>query len=154
MVDPFRRPYLDAQSWITALSGDGPYARDLVEWLAAADRGELEIITSVLMPVEVLGGPHDGRTQESAERAEQAMRRSSVQQVNITRIIVADARRLRVDHGLKTVDAMHVATAAFGRADVLLTNDNKIYGLGSFKGVPIRRPDWQGALPLDFHPPD
>ena len=154
MADPFRRPYLDAQSWITALSGEGPYARDLAEWFAAADRGELQIITSVLMPVEVLGGPHDARTQESAERAEQAMRRSSVQQVNVTRVVVADARQLRIDYGLKTVDAMHVATAAFGRADVLLTNDDKIHGLGSFKGVSIRRPDWQGALPFTFGPSD
>jgi predicted nucleic acid-binding protein len=152
LADPFRRPYLDAQSWITALSGDGPYARDLAEWLAGADRGELPIVTSVLMPIEVLGGRHDARTQASAERAEQAMRRSSVQQVNVTRIIVADARRLRIDHGLKTVDAIHVATAAFGRADVLLTNDDKVHGLGSFKGVPIRRPDWQGELPFDFGP--
>lgn len=154
MADPFRRPYLDAQSWITALSGEGPYAADLAEWLAAADRGELQIVTSVLMPVEVLGGRHDARTQESAERAELAMRRSSVQQVNVTRVIVADARRLRVDHGLKTVDAIHVATSAFGRADVLLTNDDRVQGLGTFKGVPIRRPDWQGDLPLDFGPPD
>lgn len=153
MADPFRRPYLDAQSWITALSGEGPYARDLAEWLAAADRGELQIITSVLMPVEVLGGPHDARTQEGAERAEQAMRRSSVQQVNVTRIIVADARQLRIDHGLRTLDAMHVATAGFGRADVLLTNDDKIHRVGSFKGMPIRRPDWPGDLPFDFGAP-
>ncbi len=150
MADPFRRPYLDAQSWITALSGEGPYARDLAEWLAGADRGEFQIVTSVIMPIEVLGGGHDVRTQESAERAEQAMRRSSVQQVNVTRVIVADARRLRLDHGLKTVDAIHVASSAFGRADVLLTNDDKVSGLGSFKGVPIRRPDWQGDLPPDF----
>jgi len=150
LADPFRRPYLDAQSWISALSGDGPFARDLAEWLAAADRGELQIVTSVLMPIEVLGGRHDARTQESAERAEQAMRRSSVQQVNVTRAIVADARRLRIEHGLRTVDAIHVATAAFGRADVLLTNDDKVHGLGSFKGMPIRRPDWQGDLPLNF----
>lgn len=150
MADPFRRPYLDAQSWITALSGEGPYTADLAEWLAAADRGELQIVASVLMPVEVLGGRHDERTQESADRAEQAMRRSSVQQVNITRVIVADARRLRIEHGLKTVDAMHVATAAAGRADVLLTNDDKVHGLEMFKGVPIRRPNWQGALPFDF----
>lgn len=122
--------------------------------LAAADRGEVQIITSVLMPVEVLGDPHDARTQASAEQAEQAMRRSSVQQVKVTRMIVADARRLRIDHGLKTVDALHVGTAAFGRADVLLTNDDKIHGLGSFKGMPIRRPDWQGVLPFDFGPPD
>lgn len=73
---------------------------------------------------------------------------------NVTRIIVADARQLRIDHGLKTLDAMHVATAAFGRADVLLTNDDKVHRVGSFKGMPIRRPDWPGDLPLDFGSPD
>lgn len=82
------------------------------------------------------------------------MRRSSVQQVNVTRVIVTDARQLRIDHGLKTLDAMHVATAAFGRADVLLSNDDKVHRVGVFKGMPIRRPEWQGDLPLDFRPFD
>lgn len=44
--------------------------------------------------------------------------------------------------------------SAFGRADVLLTNDDKVRGLGEFEGVPIRRPDWQGDLPFDFGPAD
>jgi len=48
---------------------------------------------------------------------------------------------------------MHVATAAFGRADVLLTNDDQVHRVGSFKGMPIRRPDWPGDLPFDFGPP-
>lgn len=78
------------------------------------------------------------------------MRRSSVQQVNVTRIIVADARRLPLDHGLKTVDAMHVASAAFGRADVLLANDNRPSTL-------VRRTErgwyvWSGALLSGVHP--
>lgn len=148
MADAITRPYLDAQSWITALSGKGPYAEDLAEWLDAADRGALTIIASALMPIEVLGGSHTGRNQASAERAEQALRRSSVLQVNVTRRIVAEARQLRLDHGLKTVDAIHVASAAAGRADVLLTNDDKIIRVGSYNDVPILRPDWQGDLPL------
>lgn len=63
MPDRFVRPYLDAQSWITALSGHGAYAADLKEVLLAADRSELIIVVSVLMPLEVLGGNH----QDSAD---------------------------------------------------------------------------------------
>lgn len=56
MVERYARPYLDAESWISALSGKGPYAEDLRAVLSAADRNELVVVTSVLMPLEVLGG--------------------------------------------------------------------------------------------------
>lgn len=150
MADAFRRPYLDAQSWITALSGKGPYAPDLAEILRAADRGQLVVVVSALMPMEVLGGSHDSRTEESAARAELALKRSCVQQVSVTARVVADARRLRLDRGLTSMDALHVASAVAGRADILLTDDDKIHALGEFRGLPIRRPTWPGDLPLQF----
>lgn len=109
------------------------------------------IVISALMPMEVLGGTHDRRTEESAARAESALKRRSVQQVSVTARVVADARRLRLDRGLKSMDAIHVASAVAGRADILLTDDDKINALGEFRGMPIRRPKWPGDLPLQFH---
>lgn len=150
MADRYVRPYLDAQSWITALSGHGPHAADLKEVLLAADRAELVIVVSVLMPLEVLGGNHDTRTAESAERALLALSRSTVARVAVTARVVAEARELRMRHGLKSVDALHLASAAGGRADAFLTNDNKIRSLGQHRGIPIIKPEWPGDLPLDY----
>lgn len=150
LADPYLRPYLDAQSWITALSGRGPYAADLKEVLRAADRSELVIVVSVLMPIEVLGGSHDSRTAESAERALLALRRSTVAQVAVTSRVVTEARELRPRHGLKSVDAIHLASAAGGRADAFLTNDSKMLSLRQHRGVPVIKPEWPGDRPLDF----
>ncbi len=148
MVDPYRRPYLDAQCWITALSGAGPYATDLRQVLAAADRGDLVIVTSVLMPLEVLGGDRQTRTPQAAEQVLLALGRSSVVRVAVTDRVVRHARELRLDHGLASIDALHVASAVAGQADVLLTNDSKIHQLIRYRGVPIIAPEWPGDVPL------
>lgn len=159
MADPYVRPYLDAQSWITALSGRGPYAADLKEVLLAADRGQLVVVVSALMPLEVLGGNHDSRTAETAERALSALSRSTVRRVAANARVVADARELRIRHRLKSMDALHLASAAAGGADAFLTNDDGILAIGQHRAVPIIKPEWPGDLPLDYHegegaPPD
>lgn len=150
MAERYERPYLDAQSWITALSDTGPYAADLKEVLLAADRGELVIVVSVLMPLEVLGGSHDRRTTESAELAVLALGRSTVVQVQVSSRVVSDARELRLRCGLKSLGALHLASAVAGRADAFLTNDDKILSLGNHRALPIRKPEWPGALRLDY----
>lgn len=152
MADQFARPYLDAESWITALSGDGSYAADLKEILQAADRAELVIVVSVLMPLEVLGGNHDSRTAENEERALLALNRSTVARVAVTARVVAEARELRLRHRLKSMDALHVASAAAGRADAFLTNDSRILSLGQHRGITITKPEWPGTLPLAVDP--
>jgi predicted nucleic acid-binding protein len=148
LVDGYRRPYLDAQCWITALSGTGPYATDLRQVLAAADRGGLVIVTSVLMPLEVLGGDRQTRTPQAAEQVLLALGRSSVVRVAVTDRVVRHARELRLDHGLTSIDALHVASAVAGQADVLLTNDSKVRQLSRYRGIPIIAPEWPGDVPL------
>lgn len=56
MAKPFRTPYLDATSWISVIAGTGPYLDDLRAWLAAADRGDVQIVVSSLMPWRCSGG--------------------------------------------------------------------------------------------------
>lgn len=146
----YRRPYLDAQAWINALSGRGPYAQDLAHVLAAADEARLLIVTSTLLPLEVLGGDSRQRTAASAERALQALGRSSVVQVAPGRRVVLGARDLRLRHNLKSMDALHLASAAAGAADAFLTNDDQLVALGQYRGVPIIRPSWYGDVALDF----
>lgn len=150
LADRYERPYLDAQSWITALSGRGPYAADLRELLRAADHAEVVIVVSVLMPLEVLGGDHDSRTAAGAERALMALRRSTVQWVSVSSRVVNDARALRLEHRLQSIDALHLASAAAGRADAFLTNDTKLLSLAAHRGVPILKPAWPGTLPFDY----
>lgn len=148
MADGYTRPYLDAQSWITALSGAGPFVDDLRQVLSAADRAELSIVMSVLMPLEVLGGRRGARTSASIDAAAQALRRSSIVRVAVNDRVVERARELRIDPGLKTVDALHLASAAAGRADAFLTNDDQLIDVESYRGMPVVRPVWAGDVPL------
>lgn len=150
MADHYRRPYLGAQSWISALSGEGPFADDLKEVLIAADRSELVIVISTLMPLEVLGGPHDDRTVEDEERVLLALSLGTVARVAANDRVVAEARTVRLQHRLNTMDALQLASAAAGRADVILTNDRRILSLRQYRGIPIAEPTWWGDVPLDF----
>lgn len=144
------RPYLDAQCWISALSGQGPYANNLAQVLASADDAQLVIVTSTLLPLEVLGGNYDQRTAETAEQALRALSRSSVAQVAPGRRVVLDARDLRVRLNLKAMDAVHLASAAAGAADAFLTNDRQLLNQRHHRGVPIILPEWYGAFPLKY----
>ena len=133
---------------ITAITGRGSFAGDLRLWLEAADRGDLQLVVSTLMPLEVLGGNRDRRTQESAAAALRALDRSSVRQVAPGRAIVAAARDLRLTRGLKSMDALHLATAHRGQAEGLLTDDAERLALETWEGVRIVKPEWLGDRPL------
>lgn len=141
--------YLDACSWVTAITGRGSFAEDLRLWLEAADRGGLRLVVSTLMPLEVLGGNRDQRTQDSASAALRALDRSSVRQVAPGRAVVAAARTLRLTHGLKSMDALHLASAHIGQAEGFLTQDERVLSLEVWEGVRIVEPAWLGDRPFD-----
>ncbi len=77
-----------------------------------------------------------------------ALRRSSVVTVAAAGPVVRLARRLRMQHKLKSMDALHVASAVIGRADVFLTRDEKIGKLPNDAGVRISRTYWPGDIEL------
>ena len=58
---PYHRAYLDANVWIRTLIGEPGRAEIVRPILAAADTGQIELVVSALMPLEVLGGPHETR---------------------------------------------------------------------------------------------
>lgn len=149
--NPYRRPYLDAESWIVALAGRGSeYVDDLRSVMQAADSGRLQIVMSTLMSMEVLGGDRDTRTSESAEQALLALRRSTLIRVSTTDRVVMAARQLRIDHKLGGMDSLHLASAAEGGADAFLTADKKVLAVGSYRGVAIGVPHWYGDVTFPF----
>ena len=149
MLD-FTRPYLDAVCWISALQGSSEDVEILRAILAAADSGSLTIVVSTMMPLELLGGSSGTRSKPGEERALAALQGPRVLEVPVNRSLVLLARQLRLDHGLKSMDAVHLASAARGRADAFLTHDKQVLALGTFGDVTIRCPYWDGAVPLPF----
>lgn len=61
-----------------------------------------------------------------------------MRQVEAGRPVVSEARALRLTLGLKSMDALHLASAVMGRADAFLTNDDDLVAVGAHRGVAIR----------------
>jgi predicted nucleic acid-binding protein len=130
---PYQRAYLDADVWTSALAGEPGRAEVVRPILEAADAAEIRLLVSALMPLEVLGGPSQSRTQDQEEAAEAIVTRSSNIVVPAGRTVVLQARRYRLEHKLRAMDALHLASAVRGRAEVFFT-----WNMGDFGRVAPR----------------
>lgn len=59
--------------------------------------------------------------------------------MDISIVVARKAGELRAEHGLKTWDAIHLATAVLARVDVLIVRDSR-FPFGDYEGVHISRP--------------
>lgn len=144
----YERPYLDADAWIHALDGTDEGVEVIRPNLAAVDAGRLILIVSAIMPVELLGGVADARTRGLEDRALAALSRPNVREVQVGRAVVMLARTLRIDYGLRSMDALHLASAARGGADVYLSYDERALRVERFRDIAISKPYWYGDVPL------
>lgn len=118
------RLYLDACSIIYAIEGL-PQFRDAV--LARIAHVEANpdgiLITSRLSRLECRVKPLRDRQTELLAHYEGFFARKPVMLADISAGIIERATELRAAHGLKTPDAIHLATAIEERAELFLTGD-------------------------------
>lgn len=131
---------LDASSLLGVVQGEEEFAC-LKSLLAAVDRGEIRLVESTAILTEVL--PLHTRDTEVHKRARESVRAllesPETQLVDVNTIVARKAGLLRAEHGLKTWDAIHLATAIIAEVDVLIVRDWK-WPDGSYEGVYISRP--------------
>lgn len=134
-----RRVVLDASALIGLINGDPDFAV-LKSLLAALDAGEAKLIESTAIFVEVL--PEHARDIAPAARGEilALLRSPDVQIVDVGLRVAEKAASLRVQFGLKTWDAVHLATAIVAEADVFIGRDHKFPDGETVEGVKVRRP--------------
>lgn len=96
------------------------------EVLAIVDAGEAYLLTSSLTTVEVLNREGDGTVRE---RFEKLFERVHYRRIDTSLPIHQRAAELREQIGLKTPDAIHLATAVVWQADEFHTFDGRILGL-------------------------
>ena len=108
MPDP-KRVVWDTCTIIDYLKGE-PRAADCQRIIAAAERGEVQIVVSSNAEAEVirLDAP---LTLAQEDLIEEFFDRTYVLHVSVDRRIAQEARRLSRTYGLKPMDATHVATA-------------------------------------------
>lgn len=138
--DKVESALLDASSLLGVVQGETEF-ECLKSLLAAVDRGAVKLVESTAILTEVL--PRHARDTPSHTRAREGIRTllesPDTQLVDVSTVIARKAGDLRTKHGLKTWDAIHLATAILAGVDVLIVRDGK-FPMGTFEGVYISRP--------------
>jgi predicted nucleic acid-binding protein len=151
MPKTIRRIYWDASAFMAYINEVPDRVAEVEAMLAEARRGEIQIITSVLTIAEVALAESEilGRALDPAIEAKiDALWApgSPVQLVEAHQIIAEKARELQRNGatqgwtGLRSMDAMHLATAQHEGVDEVHTYDSKWPKYAPAIGCPISRP--------------
>ncbi len=138
--DKIESVLLDASAMIGVIQGD-PAFRCLKSLLAAVDRGEVRLVESTAILTEVLFRHADDTPEHTHARdtARELLESPETQLVDVSIAVARKAGDLRVKHGLKTWDAVHLATAIVAEVDVLVARDHKLK-VGDYEGVHVTEP--------------
>lgn len=131
---------LDASA-LLGLVVDDPDFRCLRSLLAAIERGEVRLVESTAILAEVLvRHQKDTARHALARRSLRALLESpETHLVDLSTVVARKAGELKVKHGLKTWDAVHLATALLENVDVLIVRDHK-FPKGHYEGVYVTGP--------------
>lgn len=129
------RLYLDANAIVFAVEGPDLLRELVTSWTACAETApDGAVLTSRLSVSECLTRPFRDKNQTRIANME-AFFRSRVHLLSVDDALVELATQLHHDFSLKTIDALHVASAIRAKADVFLTRDGGINRYPRLRGV-------------------
>jgi predicted nucleic acid-binding protein len=130
--------YLDANIFIYAVEGFERYASLCMAILKAVEDMRIHAFTSELTLAEVLVGPLKVKNLELAKLYEELLNtQADLNVARVSRPILLKAAEMRAGLGLKTPDAIHVATAQLYHCEFLITADAKLKAPSSIKIVTL-----------------
>lgn len=146
------RVLLDASALIGYFKGE-PEFECLRSLMAAIDRGEVTLVESTAILAEVVP-EHSRDTPEQSQHRKlvrDLLEAPATELVDVSARVARKAGELRASRGLKTWDAVHLATAIIAEADVLIVRDQK-FPVATVEGVRVSGPFdiAEGQLPLDL----
>ena len=122
-----RRTYLDANLYIYLFEGVPAYRRLMADLVAEIDQQDISVIASELTLVEILPSPvREGQRRLVASYLDLMQRTPRFTLVQVDRRVVERAVQLRADLRLRSMDALHLATALVHSCDTFLTNDERL----------------------------
>lgn len=127
--------YIDTNVLIYAVDQIEPYATLLRPLWQASRTRSIRLVSSELLIVESLAGPFKHGNKALADAYEEIFRADDPHLLPITPPVLRIAARIRADHGLKTPDSIHAATALQGGCSMFLTNDA---GFRKVAGLPVK----------------
>ena len=144
-----RRIYLDANLYIYAFEGIETHRRRMVELLAEIDRQDVVVVASELLFTEILPRPVRERREDLVERYLELVRRTPrIHLVPVGRPVILRSVHLRAEFGLRSMDALHLATALVHGCETFVTNDRRIARVDRIRVLTLEHPDG----PLDGGP--
>ena len=122
-----RRTYLDANLYIYLFEGVPRYRQLMADLVREIDRQDIRVIASELTFVEILPGPvREGRRRLVANYLELMQRTPRFTLAPADRPVIERAVQLRADLRLRSMDALHLATALVHGCETFLTNDERL----------------------------
>ena len=115
--------YLDASSLIYTVERVEPYRTLLAPMWQQAQDGNLALVSSPVLVVEVLVKPLQDDDTEIEMQYRELFGSGEVRLLDASYSVFEDAARLRAETGLKTPDALHAATALQVDCTCFVTND-------------------------------
>ena len=150
-----RRVYLDSSVYIAALNGETIPARggvsrvELTELIfGASEAGMITIFTSTVTLVEVRRGADSLSVSEQPQfRAIDSLFHQSLTRfVDLDHDLALSARRIANQYGIRTMDAIQVASAEAAGCDELFIWDNRVvskFSANPMPGLSVCEPYWE-----------
>jgi predicted nucleic acid-binding protein len=127
---------LDTSIFIYLLEENKQYLKRVEGILSRIEEGNASGVFSSIGIIELLTGPKKkNRYDLAAQYRELIAHFPNLTIVGLTEPIIEQASELRARYGIKTPDAIHLATAITFGADYFITNDKK---LKRVKEIPIK----------------
>ncbi|MGI8772350.1 MAG: type II toxin-antitoxin system VapC family toxin [Acidobacteriaceae bacterium] len=131
---------LDTAPLIYFIEKHATYLPLVQPFFEAADRGDLQIVTSTLTLTEVLTHPYRHGNDNLAQQYSRILLRArNLRMLAVSSSIAGEAARIRADYGCRTPDAIQLATALSGEAVVFLTNDAGIPSIPTVQTMTLNR---------------
>jgi predicted nucleic acid-binding protein len=131
---------LDTAPLIYFIERNSLYYPPVEPFFAAVERSEVEVVTSTLTSTEVLVHPYRvGNQALVREYSETLLDARNVRTFPVSPEIASEAARLRALHGLRTPDAIQLATAQENHAGAFLTNDEDLERAGRLQMLVLKR---------------
>lgn len=117
--------YLDANGFIYSIERIDPYRSLLDALWQTVSSGQITVVTSELTLLEVLVKPLKVGDATTATLFRTVLQHTpDVRMLPITQLVLEEAAKLRATLGLRTPDAIHVATALLHGCALIVTNDS------------------------------
>lgn len=119
--------FLDTAPLIHLFEEHDEYLPVVEQILDEAHNNGADLVTSMVTYIEILTAPLRAGSNVLASRYREYLTNSEGLSIYPLNVSVADeAARLRAEHGLRTPDAIQIATATTCGADFFLTNDRQL----------------------------